>query len=276
MTGGGFENNDSRPSSGETSSENRANTLTPVTIKQILNSTQEIQDGPFVSHGQELQYVCFVGVVRNITDHTSNIYITIEDGTGQMEVRKWTEDSNDMKNSQEDTADSGAASQVAQQFQIGTYVKVYGSLKEFGGKKNIQYAVIKPIKSFNDVLAHHLDAIKWHSIATGRITDPANNNGSMNASVGQSNNNNVSGQSLFVSDNTGSNANASEGDVRDTVFRYIKEQCANKDANQFAVPIQLICQTLNIDETTARQSCATLTDQGSIYPTFDDNHYFAL
>lgn len=241
-----------------------------------MNSTQEIQDGPFVSHGQELQYVCFVGVVRNITDHTSNIYITIEDGTGQMEVRKWTDDSNDMKASQEDSENSGGASQVSQQFQIGAYVKVYGSLKEFSGKKNIQYAVIKPIQSFNDVLAHHLDAIKWHSIATGRIPDPANSGNAMNNSVGQSNNNNGSGQSLFVSDNAGSNANASEGDVRDRVFRFIKEQCANKDANQFAVPIQLVCQTLNIDEDVARQSCATLTDQGSIYPTFDDNNYFAL
>nr|6I52_B Chain B, Replication factor A protein 2 [Saccharomyces cerevisiae S288C] len=128
----------------------RVNTLTPVTIKQILESKQDIQDGPFVSHNQELHHVCFVGVVRNITDHTANIFLTIEDGTGQIEVRKWSED-------------------AAQQFEIGGYVKVFGALKEFGGKKNIQYAVIKPIDSFNEVLTHHLEVIKCHSIASGMM-----------------------------------------------------------------------------------------------------------
>jgi len=245
-----------------------------VTIKQILNSTQEIQDGPFVSHGQELHHVVFVGVIRNITDHTSNIFVTIEDGTGQIEVRKWSDDANDMTTSQEDSAQT-ESSQIAQQYQIGTYVKVYGALKEFGGKKNIQYAVIKNMESFNDVLSHHLDAIKWHSVATGKFPDPSTTGDSQ--SVG-GNGSATNGQSLFVTENSGSNNNGGNngGDVRENVLRFIKEQCTGKDANQFAVPIQLVAQTLNIDEGIARQCCTTLTDQGSIYPTFDDNHYFAL
>ncbi|SMN22447.1 similar to Saccharomyces cerevisiae YNL312W RFA2 Subunit of heterotrimeric Replication Protein A (RPA) [Maudiozyma saulgeensis] len=270
VTGGGFESTESRPTTTDSGSGNRSTTLTPVTIKQILNSTQEIQDGPFVSHGQELHHVSFVGVIRNITDHTSNIFVTIEDGTGQIEVRKWSDDANDMTTSQEDSEQT-ESSQIAQQYQIGTYVKVYGALKEFGGKKNIQYAVIKNIESFNDVLSHHLDAIKWHAVATGKVPDPSTTGDSQ--SVG-GNGSATSGQSLFVTENSGSNNNG--GDVRENVLNFIKEQCVGKDANQFAVPIQLIAQTLNIDEAIARQSCTTLTDQGTIYPTFDDNHYFAL
>lgn len=240
-----------------------------MTIKQILNSSQEVQDGPFVSHGQELHHISFVGVIRNITDHTSNIFVTIEDGSGQIEVRKWSEDASDIATSQGDSEPKESSSQIAQQFQIGTYVKVFGALKEFGGKKNIQYAVIKNIESFNDVLSHHLEAMKWHSIATGKLIDPSTSGDNSNT-VGANNNN---GQSLFVNENDASNNGATS---LQRILEYCKEQCQGKDANSFAVPIPLISQTLNIDEGTTRTCCTTLTEQGYIYPTFDDNHFFAL
>lgn len=114
-----------------------------MTIKQILESKQDIQDGPFVSHNQELHHVCFVGVVRNITDHTANIFLTIEDGTGQIEVRKWSEDANDLAAGNDDSSSKGYGSQVAQQFEIGGYVKVFGALKEFGGKKTYSMPLLR-------------------------------------------------------------------------------------------------------------------------------------
>mgnify|MGYP002792886748 FL=1 len=261
VTGGGFENSESRPGSGESETNTRVNTLTPVTIKQILESKQDIQDGPFVSHNQELHHVCFVGVVRNITDHTANIFLTIEDGTGQIEVRKWSEDANDLAAGNDDSSGKGYGSQVAQQFEIGGYVKVFGALKEFGGKKNIQYAVIKPIDSFNEVLTHHLEVIKCHSIASGMMKQPLES---------ASNNN---GQSLFVKDD---NDTSSGSSPLQRILEFCKKQCEGKDANSFAVPIPLISQSLNLDETTVRNCCTTLTDQGFIYPTFDDNNFFAL
>ena len=274
VTGGGFDQGgDSRPSTGESAGGNRTSTLTPVTIKQINNSTQAIQDGPFVSHGQELHHVVFVGVVRNITDHTANIFVTLEDGTGQIEVRKWSEDSNDLSSSQGDNAPAAGSSQIAQQFQIGSYVKVYGALKEFGGKKNIQYAVIKNIESFNDVLAHHLDAIKWHAVATGKIPDPSTTGDSTSVPTSSGDANNGDGKSRFVND---ANNNNNGGDPAQRILNFCKQQCEGKDASSFAVPIQLICQTLNVDDTTARQCCVQLTEQGFVYPTFDDDHYFAL
>lgn len=266
VTGGGFDNgSESRPNTMDSGAGgSNTNTLTPVTIKQILDSQQAIQDGPFVTHNQELHHVCFVGVVRNITDHTSNIFLTLEDGTGQIEVRKWSDDTNDV--AQANDGDDGfgdskaGASQIAQQYQIGTYVKVFGALKEFGGKKNIQYAVIKNVESFNDVIAHHLEAIKCHAIANGKMQGgtAAGNAGS-------------EGQSLFVSEDDVSGKNPLQ-----RILEYCKQQCIGKDANTFAVPIPLISQSLDIDETTVRNCCTTLTEQGFIYPTLDDNHFFAV
>lgn len=264
VTGGGFDQGDSRPSSGDSAAGSRVSTLTPVTIKQILNSSQTIQDGPFVFQQQELHHVVFVGVVRNIADHTSNIFVTLEDGTGQIEVRKWSDETSDIASSQGGEATAPGSSQVAQQFRIGSYVKVYGALKEFGGKKNIQYAVIKNIESYNDILAHHLDAIKWHSIATGKIPDPSANG----EATATGNSASTPGKSLFVSDTSADNPQR--------VLAFCKEQCEGKDGSTFAVPLQLICQTLNLDENTARQCCTQLTEQGFVYPTLDDDHFFAL
>lgn len=260
--GGGFENSESRPNSGESSgSNNRSHTLTPVTIKQILESQQQVQDGPFVMHNQELHRVCFVGVVRNITDNTSNINVTVEDGTGQVDIKKWSEDANDMAMSQEGKG-SKNSSQVAQQYHVGGYVKVFGALQEFGGKRYVQYAVIKNIASFNDVLAHHLEAIKCYAIANGKLA----------GSSVEKNEGEDGGRSLFVKD---AETNDS-GNPLQKILAYCRKQCEGKDANSFAVPIPLISQSLNVDENTARDCCTTLTEQGFIYPTFDDNHFFAL
>lgn len=261
---GGFDASDSRVQSSEGADvTNRTTSLTPVTIKQIQESKQLVQDGPFVLHGQELNHVCFVGVVRNIADHTSNIYLTIEDGTGQIEVRKWSDDSNDITGSQEDADSKPEGSQIAQQYTVGRYVKVYGALKEFGGKKNVQYAVIKNIISFNEVITHHLETIKCHAIATGKLKNAGT---AIEASE-------TSEKSLFVQDNT---ATGGSGDTLNQVLTFCQQKCQGQDANNFAIPIALISQSLNISEESARKCCATLMDQGYIYPTLDDDHYFAL
>lgn len=274
---GGFEaNSDSRPGSGE--GERKTNTSTPVTIKQILESTQDLQDGSYFSHGQELINVAFVGVIRNITDNTSNIMVTVEDGTGQIDVKKYSGNAQDLPDAS-DSVDAESnhmgGSQLAQEYEIGSYVKIHGALKEFSGKKNIQYSVITKVDSFNEVLAHHLEAIKWHAIAVGKLPNPVTHD-----SMGV---NSSSGQSLFVNDNDASNNTrvdnsntGGSGSASDAILQFCRKECAGKDSNNFAVPIQLLAQSLNLDEETVRTCCTTLTEQGFLYPTFDDDNYFAL
>ncbi|CCH58564.1 hypothetical protein TBLA_0A07750 [Henningerozyma blattae CBS 6284] len=259
-TGGGFDSSDKIHSSDGSEAINRNNSLTPVTIKQITESKQLVQDGPFVIHNQELNHISFVGVVRNITDHTSNIFLTIEDGTGQIDVRKWSDDSNDISTSQDDSEKAGN-SQIAQQYKVGSYVKVHGALKEFGGKKNVQYAVIRTVDSFNEVITHHLEVIKCHAIAMGKMQNPS---GEAVKDTQEE------GKSLFVSENSNS------GDTAQEVLAFCRKKCEGQDANQFAVPTALIAQSLNISEDQARRCCTQLIEQGYIYPTFDDDHYFAL
>lgn len=261
--GGGFETTDQRPNSSESSgAQGRFTTLTPVTIKQVLQSQQQVQDGPFVINNQELFHVCFVGVIRNIVDETSNVKLTIEDGTGQIDVKKWSADPNDVAASQDENLKKNYNSQVAQQYHIGTYVKVFGALKEFGGKQHVQYALIKNIESFNEVITHHLEVIKWYTIASGKFTPSKANAEEQNSSA----------PSLFVKDSDSHDT----GNSLQRVLGFCREQCVDKDPNNFAVQVQLIAQSLNLDETTVRDCCTTLTEQGFIYPTINDSNFFAL
>ncbi|SCV00730.1 LAMI_0G06964g1_1 [Lachancea mirantina] len=267
VTGGGFESTQKSSrgdSAGESSSQS---TLTPVTIKQVLESKQMVQDGPFVIHNLELHHVSFVGVVRNVVDHTANITLTIEDGTGQIEVRKWSDDTTDMANAgQQNDNDKGPySSQVAQAYRVGGYVKVYGALREFGGKKNVQFAVIKQVENFNEIITHHLEAIKWHAIANGKLNTPAYQPLGGQKMDGQQ-------QSLFVQDDSANDGKSSLQKILD----FCKMQCAGKDANDFAVHSKFISQSLNLDEEDVRVCCQTLMDQGFIYPTFDDHSFFVL
>lgn len=257
MTGGGFDQSDPNQSSRPTSSGQNSNTLTPVTIKQIQSAKQQIQDGPYVFMGQELHHVSFIGVIRNVTDNTSNVTLTVEDGTGQIEFRKWTNDSNDMAHASEDGADYN--SQVAQEYSVGKYIKVYASLREFSGKMNVQYAVVKNIDSFNEVIAHHLEAMKSFAVINGSMN-------SANGAAGQTSATN----GLFVQDNEPPKS------ATEQVLDFIRAQCAGKDSNSFSVPTKLISQSLNMLEDDVRMYCQTLTEQGYIYPTFDEYTFFIL
>ncbi|AET37792.1 Rfa2p Ecym_2034 [Eremothecium cymbalariae DBVPG len=266
VSGGGFDNSQASAGKPNSAGGQTTATLTPVTIKQILEAKQFVQDGPYVVNNIELHNICFVGVVRNVVDHTANVNVTVEDGTGQLEFRQWSNDQKDIERASQ--GEKGEYnSEVSQQFQIGSYVKVFATLREFGGKMNIQYALVKPIENFNEVIAHHLSAIKCYALANGKLAHPTSAVGT-GTSTGQESN----AQSLFVQDNDFSNAKPATQRILD----FCRDQCRDKDANTFSVHTKLIAQSLGMLEDDVRMHCQTLTEQGFIYPTFDENSYFTL
>ncbi|QEU62797.1 Rfa2 [Kluyveromyces lactis] len=227
----------------------------------MQSAKQQIQDGPYVIMGQELHHVSFVGVIRNVADNTSNVTLTVEDGTGQIEFRKWTNDSNDMSHASQEDQNGDYNSQVAQDYSVGKYIKVYASLREFSGKMNVQYAVVKHIDSFNEILAHHLEVIKAFAVANGNLS--VDSTAAVNGANAETN-------SLFVQDNEPPKS------ATEKVLDFIRAQCAGKDSNSFSVQTKLIAQSLNMIEDDVRMYCQTLTEQGYIYPTFDEFTFFIL
>lgn len=207
----------------------------------------------------ELHHVCFVGVIRNIIDETMNIKVTVEDGTGQIDVKRWSQDAGDIAASQDEELKKNHVSNLAQQFKIGTYVKVYGALREFGGERKVQFALIKNIDSFNEIITHHLDVIRCYSSATGKSS----------ASKPGSEIPTATGKSLFVSDSEAANP-------KQRVLAFCREQCEGQDPNDFSVPAALMVQTLGLDEKTVLDCCEQLTHGGLIYPTADNDKFFSI
>lgn len=219
-------------------------TLSPVTIKQINDATQEIADGEFQVNNVTLNMVSFVGVVRKVDGSTSAHNITIEDGTGSVEVRKWVDEK------------ITTAAQETEKYQAleNKYVYVTGSLKEFNLKKNVQHAVFREITDHNEVLYHMLYAISNHLEAQGLLklgaakTEPG----------------------LFVA---GAAEDVQGGDVLDKIMALIAE---NTPSMPEGVPARWISDNLGISVDEVKDKCHQLSELAKIYQGYDESSYFSV
>jgi replication factor A2 len=216
--------------------------LTAVTIKQINDATQPIPDGEFKIHNVELNSVSFMGVVRRVDTQASAIIITVEDGTGSIEVRKWIDDN----------LTTPAVETEKFEQQLNKYVYVGGSLKEFGGKKNIQNAYIYPVTDHNQILYHQLSAISTHLRAQG-VTSKSRQDDS---------------GGLFVKENE-----ATGGSISDQILQVLKE---NSSIMQEGVPLTYITQKLNITDDVGLKHCHELIEAGKIYTGYDDSSFLYM
>lgn len=241
---GGFDNNNNGTNLG--SSQQRTQTrssLTPVTIKMLNESTPQVQDGEFIVHNIELNLVSFCGIVRNITDNTSNLVVQLEDGTGAIEIRAWINDSSPDEH---------------KDLEVGKYFFVTGSLKDFQGKKNVQHATFTKIDDFNQVVYHQLSAIDVYLRANGKL------GGDGGASKQK--------EALFVGDDdnkvTGSNLS-----ISDRILECITEHTPSMPEG---VPVAFIAQTLNMLVDDVHLYCGKLTEDAKIFVGYDENGYLAV
>ncbi|KAK6460837.1 hypothetical protein DFJ63DRAFT_289633 [Scheffersomyces coipomensis] len=216
--------------------------LTPVTIKQINDAEQDVPDGDFKINQIELNMVSFVGIIRRIDDQTSGIVLKVEDGTGTIDVKKWT-----------DATTSTTEELEKYNKELGKYVFVSGALKSFNNRKTVQNSVVYPIVDHNQVLYHHLSAIETHLKAQGITT--ANSVKSSQAT------------GLFVTDN---DAHASPVDA---IYNFVKENSASMPTG---VTEPFISQKLGFTTADAHKFCQELVESGRIYQGTDESSYFCV
>lgn len=245
--GGGFQANGdgSNDGSSQSRTQNKSH-ITPVTIKQILESEQTVPDGPYVINNVELNLVSFVGIVRSVADNTSNLVILVEDGTGKFEFRKWVEDTLGRDGDDEMGEDNGDSHS---NLDIGKYVYVRGSLKDFNTKKNLQYPTVVPITDYNVVLYHYLEAIKVHAEAQGVKSSKE-------------------GESLFVSGPA-----HEELDTAGKILKLIKDSTPTMPDG---VSLAYIQQTFKLDTSEAIKHLEALEESAKIYHGIDDNSFMAV
>ncbi|KAF2094905.1 replication protein A, subunit RPA32 [Rhizodiscina lignyota] len=147
--GGGFMGGSQTSPSGE--KNYTKDSLRPVTIKQLMEAEQ-ISDQDFKSDGAEITQVTIVGQIRNVAQQTTNVTYKLDDGTGSIEVKQWT-DSEAVNNE-----DSNESSKLAENM----YVRVWGKLKSFNTKRHLGATCIRPITDYNEVSYHLLEAAVVH------------------------------------------------------------------------------------------------------------------
>ncbi|KAJ1881193.1 Replication factor A protein 2 [Coemansia sp. RSA 486] len=133
-------------------------TLRPVTIKQLTDIAAAKDDAPIIIDGEEIKQVTFVGVVRNVNRQQINLMYSVEDGTGKIDVRVWSKDDED------DNMDGGNSGNP--DIVEGRYVRVYGELKFFGGKRHVSAHKIRPVTDHNEIAYHGMEAIYVHMTKT--------------------------------------------------------------------------------------------------------------
>ncbi|CAK8536339.1 unnamed protein product [Lathyrus sativus] len=133
-----------------TPSKNRdTQTLLPLTIKQINDALQSCDDRTNLTiDGVDVGTISLVGRMCNKTEHVTDVKFVLDDGTGMIECTKWLQE----------PADSIQVESILN----GMYVRVYGHLKGFQGKKNINVFSFRPVTDFNEIAHHFIHCIYVH------------------------------------------------------------------------------------------------------------------
>ncbi|ODV60039.1 Rfa2p [Ascoidea rubescens DSM 1968] len=248
---GGFNASQSAHSNSQSKSYGKL-TITPITLKQLNESEQKVPDGEYLINNIELSVISIIGIIRNITDNTSNLIIKIEDGTGSFEFKKW----------QNDNSDSNPNSDLNKpdDFQVGEYIHINGTLRDFNSKKTLQHPIIKKIDDYNQVLYHYLECCKVHLSAQNNVHNENDYN----------HNKNLNNDNLFISDSQNINDNSLSLD--DRVYNIVLQ---NVSRMQEGVPVQYISQQLGEPFEKISMICSKLSDEGRIFNADDDSYLAA-
>ncbi|KAJ4488149.1 replication protein A subunit RPA32 [Lentinula aciculospora] len=133
--------------SGETKRTELSRSVRPLTLAQVNKAHQAHTDAEWILEGNEVGQVTVIGHVVDISEQTTNVLYTLEDGTGKVEARRWRE-----QNTEEDVDKWG-------DIQVNQVIRVTGHLKAFGNRKYINAVNIRPSEDPHEIYFHMMDAL---------------------------------------------------------------------------------------------------------------------
>ncbi|KAI0165487.1 replication protein A, subunit RPA32 [Xylariaceae sp. FL1272] len=222
--------------------------LRPVTIKQIIDAEPSYAgDANFRIDALDVKQVTLVGMVRSITPQTTNITYKVDDGTGTIEVKLWLDS---------DKQESDAAPQ----FKEEDYVRVWGRLKSFGNKRHVGAHVIKPIRDFNEVNYHLLEATYVHLYFTRGA--PPQDGGPVGGGGDDG--------GMFVDSGNDTKLRGCSNKARQ-MYNYLS---GVQDSN--GVNMHVLARETGLTIQEAMRASEELLGNGSIYTTVDDETFAVL
>mmetsp|Transcript_520 Transcript_520/g.678 ORF Transcript_520/g.678 Transcript_520/m.678 type:complete len:277 (-) Transcript_520:4507-5337(-) len=268
--GGGFDNSGSTTNFSSPSDKPRRSyaeqTLTPVTIRQILNA-QSNGDSITLTDGRALTMCKIVCAVRSMEEASTNFSFLVEDGTGLCEVKQWLDVN--------DAAQNNAVEDMRRDCQDNVYVRVIGTVKDYDGKRTVVANNVRKCSTANELTHHMLEAIysqlkykqgpSTSGMGGAAMFSPMSNSvPNMNM---QHNNQSFGGnQVVEQGGNDGMNP------VEQAVINYIKRNATNEeigcDARQMKTALagQFSAQDI-------QASLTHLSNEGMLYTTVDENFY---
>ncbi|TWU76578.1 replication factor A protein 2 [Metarhizium rileyi] len=230
--------------------------LRPVTIKQVLEAEEAFAGADFKIDNTTITQITFVGQVRHINPQPTNVTFKIDDGTGHVEVKKWIDaDKQDDAN--------------ADQYELDSYVRVWGRLKSFSNKRHVAAHVIRPVTDFNEVNYHLLEATYVHLYFT-------------KGPLGQEGVANGGGDGMFVDGGGYGGANGGGGQMPNKL-----SSCSPSAKKMFnfmngapgmneGIHLNVISSSANLSVRDVLSAADELLGQGLIYTTVDDETWAIL
>ncbi|KAF3767405.1 replication protein A, subunit RPA32 [Cryphonectria parasitica EP155] len=262
--GGGFVYGGSQPGSQGAQGGQKGfadESLRPVTIKQLLDLEEAYPGADFQIDGHQITQVTIVGQVRSINPQPTNITYRLDDGTGTIDVKKWVD-----ADKQED-ADP--------KYELDQYVRVWGRLKSFNGKRHIGAHFIRGVDNYNEVTYHQLEATYVHLYYTKGPLDADGQNGKMNGADGNAG----AGDGMFVDQYGGQNAKSEEtaklgacGPNSRKMYQFL----ANTPGGNEGVHLNLIASSTGLATRDILGAADELLSQGLVYTTVDDETWAIL
>ncbi|KAJ5159447.1 uncharacterized protein N7482_006451 [Penicillium canariense] len=161
--GGGFMPGEMNSPSGGKGGDRDNKTLRPVTVKQIVDASQPFPEANYQVDGADVASVLFIGQVRNISSQSTNVTYKIDDGTGEIEVKKWVDSA--LADSM-DTDEGKVAGESKNEIELNGYARVSGAIKSFGNKRYVGAHNVLPVKDINELHCHILEATVVHLFFT--------------------------------------------------------------------------------------------------------------
>ncbi|CAG7946281.1 unnamed protein product [Penicillium salamii] len=260
--GGGFVPGETNSPSGAKTGDRDNKTLRPVTVKQILDASQPYPEAAFQIDSADVANVLFIGQVRNISSQSTNVTYKIDDGTGDIEVKKWI-DSTTADNM--DTDDGKAPGDGKSEVELNGYARVFGSIKSFGNKRYVGAHSVRPLTQIDELHCHLLEATAVHLFFT---RGPPGGATTGNAAAG--------GDAVMGGAEeygTGQNkALSSMSATAKKVYTLLK----NEPQDESGLHLQVISAKLNMPATEVSKAGDELLSAGVVFSTLDEQTWAIL
>lgn len=239
--------------------------LRPVTIKQLLDWTEAFPGQDTIIDGSPLTQLTIVGQIRKINPQATNITYTLDDGTGTIDVKKWVD--------AEKSGDDGAEG-----FNPDMYVRVWGRLKSFNGKKHVGAHFMREVKEFDEVNYHLVEAAYVHLY----LTKGAPTQGGMGGQQGGG-----GGDGMFVDGGAGAGGGGAGqqggyGNANDRTAgmaprtKMVYNYMLNAQGGGEGVTVFDMARDTGLAVDDVRRECEGLMDGGVLYTTVDDDTWAML